>query len=1242
VADPAVSGFGFDPSNAKPVFDVHKAQPVAFNPSAAKPVGNESSGGMLSHDQIADLWKKAGGDPRYADIMAHVAYAESGGNPDSNQSGATNYQENGKTYYPQGLWQISTVHGYKESMFDPMANAKRAVELFGKGNFGPWEASRKGGAGGGWGQYLSQHQEPEHLQKLPPGGMAAVLHATPAAPYHVTREMEAGFLSGFADAMEGALRGLHDLSSDVIKQVTGTPEFALGTIAASHTPGRQAIQSRLSPVLGRIGEAADAFTAAPANAGLRALGGDQTAWDQYVKTVQRPFPGAGSFFEGQVRALNPFVALDYADDIGKRLDEIGKLGFNSPEDILYWSRQPGVLERVGSANPTTPGGKAVQLALGMHADLARLKPGHPYLSGGETGLAEFFNPSYLAAGAAGGMLSRGFMGELRAARLGQYGAGSQKLAKLLANSPGIGNRFVGMGDESGLLGEQWHANAARHMSSVSNEAQATLTGLDTYNGLSLEDQVNVKHLIEHPEGEGVDQMGMPTQRDPKWEALANKKVGGLTLGERAANVRARTRATEDALRSASPAMAAKLLHADEYTTHNGAWKEQYAQGPPPGGGGGTGNPIGSQHRTYKTLEEGQQNGRELDPAWVPSGADAMHESKLRTFITFMSFIKQLEKMPMRDGKMHLFDINYKNEFTNADGSTYKWYTNEKGLAGYKEAERQANSYAQARATTMGARMGWSDEQTAGKVADYRREWWDKARTQFLKEHPNHSFDPHTWLGIEDLQGKAMSNASLNAAIDVHPSLSRNWKGTPEQYEKYLAENPSGAQGAHLTDPDPGLTPVISFENINALVRQGLITGAGYHGFVNLAPNVLSEGVNPVWVARALGIDRSTPIPQKWLDDVAESGAVPKNYGTGLHLDPRLAAKLLTVPYKGLDNGEKFLKGIVQGSKWNQKITLDYQEHRLAAVTMHHFREKGMSREEAARRTSRLLNDSQNMTASERQLGLRNWTYFYAWVKGQMRWWTQQAIENPKKIMAPIQGVQTANQQQGDQGAVAGGSLSLRSALNALHYGWGTDEHGNPRYVSLPGPMIHFGSTIMRMAGGMADPLGEPLKAFEQRATSSLTPLAGMAMGVESTLHSDAALPEGYNDVLWDKDAPSAATKWLQFGNKVFNPTSGMYAPAALRSPTLGIGPNIYSEPNYGTATEKAQYMAMKDLRTTLESSNKQGNRLLSEEIYSALLHVANGDPAAIQSAKANLSQWKKQLGIAAPHTRRYGAYTPRF
>ena len=119
------------------------------------------SGGVLGYDDIRALAIHAGADPSEAGIMARIALAESSGDPRSNANHKTSYVENGKTYYPEGLWQISTVHGTGGgSMFSALSNARQAVQLFKAQGFAPWEASRHGGAGGGWGQYLQSELGP--------------------------------------------------------------------------------------------------------------------------------------------------------------------------------------------------------------------------------------------------------------------------------------------------------------------------------------------------------------------------------------------------------------------------------------------------------------------------------------------------------------------------------------------------------------------------------------------------------------------------------------------------------------------------------------------------------------------------------------------------------------------------------------------------------------------------------------------------------------------------------------------------------------------------------------------------------------------------------------------------------------------------------------------------------------------------------------------------------------------------
>jgi hypothetical protein len=86
---------------------------------------------------LEDLWVRAGGTARLAPLMAHIAQAESGGDPTAhNPSGAT------------GLWQILG-KPFPGNALDPLTNAKMAVWKYQHQGLGAWAASR-----GTWGRYV--------------------------------------------------------------------------------------------------------------------------------------------------------------------------------------------------------------------------------------------------------------------------------------------------------------------------------------------------------------------------------------------------------------------------------------------------------------------------------------------------------------------------------------------------------------------------------------------------------------------------------------------------------------------------------------------------------------------------------------------------------------------------------------------------------------------------------------------------------------------------------------------------------------------------------------------------------------------------------------------------------------------------------------------------------------------------------------------------------------------------------
>lgn len=89
--------------------------------------------GKLSERQIQSLWIQAGGNPRYAPLMARIAMYESGGNPYAHNGNANTGDDS------YGLWQINyfganrdprtKLWGPPNLMYDPMNNARAAVQL---------------------------------------------------------------------------------------------------------------------------------------------------------------------------------------------------------------------------------------------------------------------------------------------------------------------------------------------------------------------------------------------------------------------------------------------------------------------------------------------------------------------------------------------------------------------------------------------------------------------------------------------------------------------------------------------------------------------------------------------------------------------------------------------------------------------------------------------------------------------------------------------------------------------------------------------------------------------------------------------------------------------------------------------------------------------------------------------------------------------------------------------------------
>ena len=95
----------------------------------------------LTYSQLEGVWIQGGGQSSLAPLMAAIALAESGGNPD-----ALNATDNGGRQSSFGLWQISTgTHTPPASNWsDPVENARLAVGKLKSQGLGAWGTYNSG------------------------------------------------------------------------------------------------------------------------------------------------------------------------------------------------------------------------------------------------------------------------------------------------------------------------------------------------------------------------------------------------------------------------------------------------------------------------------------------------------------------------------------------------------------------------------------------------------------------------------------------------------------------------------------------------------------------------------------------------------------------------------------------------------------------------------------------------------------------------------------------------------------------------------------------------------------------------------------------------------------------------------------------------------------------------------------------------------------------------------------------
>ena len=163
-----------------------------------------------SYGQLEQLWISAGGSRALAPLMAAIALAESGGDPQQ-----TNLTDNNGTQTSWGLWQISdgTHNEPVQGILDPLTNAKAAVSKYKQQGLSAWGTYDSGA-------YEQYYQGGVAPSKLPQGGGS-----------------QDATLTGFPDPsgvlfLGGPLGIIAGVGEWLTKQATGSAGAASGALNA--------------------------------------------------------------------------------------------------------------------------------------------------------------------------------------------------------------------------------------------------------------------------------------------------------------------------------------------------------------------------------------------------------------------------------------------------------------------------------------------------------------------------------------------------------------------------------------------------------------------------------------------------------------------------------------------------------------------------------------------------------------------------------------------------------------------------------------------------------------------------------------------------------------------------------------------------------------------------------------------------------------------------------------------------
>ena len=156
-----------------------------------------------TYGQLETLWEQAGGSKALAPLMAAIALAESGGDPN-----AMNYTDNNGTQTSVGLWQVSSgSHSYPQSWATPSGNAAEAVAKYQSQGLGAWGTYTSGA-------YQKYYQGGTPASALPQGGgtQQATLDSASGVP---------GWFTGAIDIASGPFGIINAIGSEIVGTVSG-------------------------------------------------------------------------------------------------------------------------------------------------------------------------------------------------------------------------------------------------------------------------------------------------------------------------------------------------------------------------------------------------------------------------------------------------------------------------------------------------------------------------------------------------------------------------------------------------------------------------------------------------------------------------------------------------------------------------------------------------------------------------------------------------------------------------------------------------------------------------------------------------------------------------------------------------------------------------------------------------------------------------------------------------------------